>query len=290
MRPNCSPRPRITRSSWQPLSATLHLAQLAAQRAFDAAQIAERPELEAFAMFARAPSVARAGGRRRAVRMLDRALDDAQQLTTIRDGDTLGAEMFGLLHLMGAHFAARDSDAAAAVTSSSGPTPRSCGPRIRSSPASWAGSAGIAAYAVTAGCPSNARRARSGAPLPTARRFSYPCAAVRCATRSSCARSPSTGPFTSSSSRRSPGRSSCWRPTARSSRALDPVVADFEGGVSSHLNLPTHGILHSVDELLSLQSGTLRLVGAAAAVYALIEGAEAVGLWYQRRAAASGGR
>ncbi|MGH3721462.1 MAG: helix-turn-helix domain-containing protein [Pseudonocardiaceae bacterium] len=93
----------------------LHLAQLAAQRAFDAARIAERPELEAFAMFAQAPSVARTGGRRRAVRMLDRALDDAQQLTTIRDGETLGAETFGLLHLMGAHFAARDSDAAAAA-------------------------------------------------------------------------------------------------------------------------------------------------------------------------------
>jgi transcriptional regulator with XRE-family HTH domain len=92
-----------------------HLAQLAAQRALDAARIAERPELEAFAMFARAPSVARAGGRQRAVRMLDRALDDARQLTTIRDGDTLGAETFGLLHLMGAHFAARDSDAAAAA-------------------------------------------------------------------------------------------------------------------------------------------------------------------------------
>jgi len=93
----------------------LHLAQLAAQRAFDAARIAERPELAAFAMFARAPSVARTGGRRRAVRMLDRALDAAQQWTTIRDGDTLGAETFGLLHLMGAHFAARDSDAAAAA-------------------------------------------------------------------------------------------------------------------------------------------------------------------------------
>jgi transcriptional regulator with XRE-family HTH domain len=93
----------------------LHLAQLAAQRALDAARIAERLELEAFAMFARAPSAARAGGRSRAVRMLDRAFDDAQQLTTIRDGDTLGAEMFGLLHLMGAHFAARDSDAAAAA-------------------------------------------------------------------------------------------------------------------------------------------------------------------------------
>lgn len=93
----------------------LHLAQLAAQRSFEAALIAERPELEAFAMFARAPSVARTGGRHRAVRMLDRALDDAQRLTTIRDGDTLGAETFGLLHLMGAHFAARNSDAAAAA-------------------------------------------------------------------------------------------------------------------------------------------------------------------------------
>jgi transcriptional regulator with XRE-family HTH domain len=93
----------------------LHLAQLAAQRSFEAARIAERPELEAFAMFAKAPSVARTGGRRRAVRMLDRALDDAQPLTTIRDGDTLGAETFGLLHLMGAHFAARNSDVAGAV-------------------------------------------------------------------------------------------------------------------------------------------------------------------------------
>jgi hypothetical protein len=93
----------------------LHLAQLAAQRSFDAARIAERPELEAFAMFAWAPSVARTGGRRRAVQMFDRALDDAQRLTTIRDGGTLGAETFGLLHLMGAHFAARNNDAAEAA-------------------------------------------------------------------------------------------------------------------------------------------------------------------------------
>ena len=61
------------------------------------------------------------------------------------------------------------------------------------------------------------------------------------------------------------------------------VVADFEGGVGSQLDLPNHGLLHTVDDLLSLQSGTLRLVGAAVAVYALIEGAEAVGLWMQKR-------
>ncbi|MGH3905153.1 MAG: helix-turn-helix domain-containing protein, partial [Pseudonocardiaceae bacterium] len=89
----------------------LHLAQLAARRAFDAACIAERPELQAFAMFARVPSVARNGGRSRAARMLDRAITDAQPLTAIRNGGTLGAETFGLLNLMGAHLAARDNDA-----------------------------------------------------------------------------------------------------------------------------------------------------------------------------------
>ena len=61
------------------------------------------------------------------------------------------------------------------------------------------------------------------------------------------------------------------------------VISDFEGGVSTQLHLPKTGLLHTLDELLSLQSGTLRLVGAAAGLYALIEGAEAVGLWYQRR-------
>lgn len=32
------------------------------------------------------------------MRMLGRALADAQPLSPIRDGDTLGAETFGLLH------------------------------------------------------------------------------------------------------------------------------------------------------------------------------------------------
>lgn len=90
----------------------LHLAQLAARRAFDAARITERPELVAFAMFARAPSVARTGGRGRAMRMLDRAIGDAEPRTgMIRDSSTLGAEMFGLLHLMSAHVATRNNSA-----------------------------------------------------------------------------------------------------------------------------------------------------------------------------------
>lgn len=88
----------------------LHLAQQAALRASEAARVAEQPELEAFAMFARAPSVARTGGRGRAIRILDGAISEAEPLTVIRDEDTLGAETFGLLHLMGAHFAARNRD------------------------------------------------------------------------------------------------------------------------------------------------------------------------------------
>ena len=62
-------------------------------------------------MFARALSMARAGGRQRAMRMLDQALAEAEPLAAIRDGDTLGAQLYGLLHLMGGHFAARDNDA-----------------------------------------------------------------------------------------------------------------------------------------------------------------------------------
>lgn len=44
---------------------------------------------------------------------IDRCQGPSPRLTAIWDGDTLGAKAFGLLHLMGAHFAARDSDAAA---------------------------------------------------------------------------------------------------------------------------------------------------------------------------------
>jgi uncharacterized membrane protein (DUF2068 family) len=44
-----------------------------------------------------------------------------------------------------------------------------------------------------------------------------------------------------------------------------------------------HGILHSLDQLFTLKSTKLKLAGAGIAVYALLEGAEAVGLWYQKR-------
>jgi uncharacterized membrane protein (DUF2068 family) len=45
----------------------------------------------------------------------------------------------------------------------------------------------------------------------------------------------------------------------------------------------SHGLVHDLERLVTLNVTTLRLIGAAAAAYALLEGAEAVGLWYQRR-------
>ena len=44
-----------------------------------------------------------------------------------------------------------------------------------------------------------------------------------------------------------------------------------------------HGLIGRLDELFSLKKGTLELVGAGLAGLAVIEGVEAVGLWYQRR-------
>lgn len=43
------------------------------------------------------------------------------------------------------------------------------------------------------------------------------------------------------------------------------------------------GILHELDKLFSLQSGTLKEVGAGLVAYAVLEGVEAVGLWLTKR-------
>jgi uncharacterized membrane protein (DUF2068 family) len=46
---------------------------------------------------------------------------------------------------------------------------------------------------------------------------------------------------------------------------------------------PRHGFTHELERLLTLNVTTFRLIGVAAAAYALLEGAEAYGLWFQRR-------
>lgn len=46
---------------------------------------------------------------------------------------------------------------------------------------------------------------------------------------------------------------------------------------------PGHGFTHDIERLLTLNVTTFRLIGIAAGAYALLEGAEAYGLWFQRR-------
>jgi uncharacterized membrane protein (DUF2068 family) len=62
------------------------------------------------------------------------------------------------------------------------------------------------------------------------------------------------------------------------------VVADLQGGVGGG-PVQNHrtGLVHDLDRLFSLSGGTLKLVGLAVAIYAAIEGAEAIGLWFQQR-------
>jgi uncharacterized membrane protein (DUF2068 family) len=62
------------------------------------------------------------------------------------------------------------------------------------------------------------------------------------------------------------------------------VLADVQGGVGGGpLQADHRGLVGRLDELFSLSKGTLELVGAGLAGLAVIEGVEAVGLWYQRR-------
>jgi len=63
------------------------------------------------------------------------------------------------------------------------------------------------------------------------------------------------------------------------------ILTDLQGGVAGGpVQTSGHvGILHELDKLFSLQSGTLRGVGIALLAYGLLEGVEAVGLWYTKR-------
>ena len=61
------------------------------------------------------------------------------------------------------------------------------------------------------------------------------------------------------------------------------IVNAVQGTNTSPAHPAQHGFVHTIEHLFTLKSSTLYLVAAAAAAYALLEGAEAVGLWYQRR-------
>jgi uncharacterized membrane protein (DUF2068 family) len=61
------------------------------------------------------------------------------------------------------------------------------------------------------------------------------------------------------------------------------VVNAAEGTNTTPAHRAHSGFAGTIEHLFTLRSSTLYAVAAIAAVYALVEGAEAVGLWYQQR-------
>lgn len=62
------------------------------------------------------------------------------------------------------------------------------------------------------------------------------------------------------------------------------VLGDIQGGVGGGPVQSGHtGITHELDKLFSFSAGKLHVIGLVLAVYAALEGAEAVGLWFQKR-------
>src|SRR3954471_20513431 len=59
------------------------------------------------------------------------------------------------------------------------------------------------------------------------------------------------------------------------------ALADLENGLGGPAK--KHGVINEIRHLFSLQRGTLTKIGLIVAVYAAIEGLEAVGLWLQKR-------
>jgi uncharacterized membrane protein (DUF2068 family) len=60
---------------------------------------------------------------------------------------------------------------------------------------------------------------------------------------------------------------------------LNVLFFGARSGTTAH----PKGFLHELERLATLDVTTFRLIGAAAAAYALLEGTEALGLWFQRR-------
>jgi len=66
-------------------------------------------------------------------------------------------------------------------------------------------------------------------------------------------------------------------------RAFYRVADAVQGTNSTGPHHQAHGFLGSIQHIFELRSSTLYAVAAVAAAYAVLEGVEAVGLWYQRR-------
>jgi uncharacterized membrane protein (DUF2068 family) len=61
------------------------------------------------------------------------------------------------------------------------------------------------------------------------------------------------------------------------------VLADIQAGLGSPPHDSGHGLIHDIRHLFAIDTGTLTKIGLVVAAYAALEGAEAVGLWLQKR-------
>jgi uncharacterized membrane protein (DUF2068 family) len=59
------------------------------------------------------------------------------------------------------------------------------------------------------------------------------------------------------------------------------VLSDIQGSLGGPAT--RHGFLHNIRHLFSIQNGTLTKIGLLVSAYAILEGVEAVGLWWQKR-------
>jgi uncharacterized membrane protein (DUF2068 family) len=73
---------------------------------------------------------------------------------------------------------------------------------------------------------------------------------------------------------------------ANSARLRQPVfkaLADLQSGLGHSPTNGHRGLVYELHHLFSIDAGTLTKIGFVVAAYAVLEGAEAVGLWYQKR-------
>ena len=61
------------------------------------------------------------------------------------------------------------------------------------------------------------------------------------------------------------------------------ILNDLQGSVGGPLANSNHGIVHDLQRLFSVNIKNLYLLGVAIAAYALMEGVEAIGLWFAKR-------
>ena len=61
------------------------------------------------------------------------------------------------------------------------------------------------------------------------------------------------------------------------------ILNDLQGGVGGPAANSNHGIVHDLQYLFAVRIQNLYLAGTAIAAYALLEGVEAIGLWFSKR-------